>query len=115
MIDVKLAQLKSFSLISTAFIFADAINYYATEGNIDNASHISDYTPVIHVNELDRLDKDFATFNKEFSMVQDSTYLFDEQFGTCYREMKDEGLWVQQRLISIWSMNHHISSLNMIF
>ena len=114
-IDVKLAQLKSYSPISTVSVFANVINRHAIEGNVDNVSHISDYTPFIHANELDRLVKEFATFNKEFSMVQDSTYLFDEQFGICCRAMQDEGLWVQQRLIGLWSINHHLSGLNISF
>ena len=93
---VKLVQLKSYSPISTAFIFANVINHHATKGNIDNVSHVSDYTFFINTNELDRLVKDFVAFNKEFSMVQDSTHIFDEQFGMCCIEIQDEGIWVQQ-------------------
>lgn len=92
-----------------------SFNRHAPEGNIDNVSHINNYTPFIRANELDRLVKDFTTFNKEFSMVQDSTHLYDEQFDICCRAMKDEGLWVQQRLIGLWSINHHLSGLNMSF
>ena len=29
--------------------------------------------------------------------------------------MKDEGLWLQQRLIRLWSIDHHLSGLNMSF
>ena len=29
--------------------------------------------------------------------------------------MKDEGLCVQQRLIGLWSIKHHLSGLNMSF
>ena len=89
---MKLSQLTSYSLRSTVSIFANAINFRTTEVNIDNVLHVNECTPLIPMNELDRLIKDFSTFNKEFSMVRDSTHLYDEQFSMCYRQMKGEGL-----------------------
>ena len=114
-IDIKRAQLKSYSPISTAAIFSNVLNRHATDGNVDNISHINDYTKFIHESELDNLVKEFSSFNKEFSIIQDSTHLYDENVGICSRSMSDEGLWVQQRLIGLWSIDHHLSGLNMSF
>ena len=100
---------------SIVSIFSNLINCHATEGNVDNVSHISECAPFIHSNELDRLVKDFATFNKEFSMVQDSTRRFDEKFGIFCRAIQNEVMWEQHRLIGLQSTNHKLSGLSMSF
>ena len=51
----------------------------------------------------------------KISIIQDSTNLFDEQFAISARGMDEDGLWVQQRLIGMWSTNHHLTGVNMGF
>ena len=96
-------------------IFVNVINRHSTKVNVDKVSHISEYTPFIYSNELDRLVKDFATLNKEFSMVQDSTRSFDEKFGIFCRAIQNEVMWEQHRLIGLQSTNHKLSGLSMSF
>ena len=49
-IDAKLVQLKSYSPRHVVSIFANLINHHATESNMDNVSHNSDFTPSINAN-----------------------------------------------------------------
>ena len=76
---------------------------------------ISDYTPFIHEAEIDRLVKLFSGLLNDNTIIQDSTFLCDEPFGICARGMDEDDVWVQQRLIGIWSIDHHLSGLNMAF
>ena len=112
-IEMKRAQLKSYSPRSTVSIFSGVLNRHITDGDINDISHIGDYTPFIHNSELNALVKDFEKI-EEISIIQDSTHLYDEQFAICARGI-DDSLWVKQRLIGMWSTNHHLKGLNMSF
>ena len=110
---MKRAQLKSYSPISTVSIFSGVLNRNTTDGDIHHVSHIGDYTLFIYESELNRLVQDFEKM-EEISFIQDSTHLYDEQFAICASGI-DYGLWVQQRLIGMWSTNHNLKGLNMSF
>ena len=114
-IEMKRAQLKSYSPRSTIAIFSGIVNRNSKAGIIDNISDISDYKPFIHEVEIDRLVKLFLGLMDDITIIQDSAFLHDEHFGICTRGMDEDGLWVQQKLISIWSIDHHLSGLNMTF
>ena len=112
---MKRAQLKSYSPRSTFSIYSGIVNHHSKEENIDDISRISRYTPVIHEFELNKLAKLFSELMDEISIIQDYTFLHDEHFGVCARGMDEDGLWVQQKLIDIWSIGHHLSGLNIVF
>ena len=47
-------------------------------------------------------------------MIIDSTTLSDEQVGVCCRAMCEK-FFVNQSLVGIWSLNHHLSGMNYSF
>lgn len=114
-IEMKRAQMKSYSPRSTVEVFSNVINRHSIEGNISNISHIGDYTSLIQSHEIESLVKQFSEMGNKIAIIHDSTNLFDEQYAISARGMDEEGLWVQQRLIGTWSTNHHMTGLNMGF
>ena len=75
--------MKSYSPISTVSIFSSVINCHSIAGGVGNISNISDYVSFIYASEIDKLVADFVSLSKEISFIQDSTHLYDEQFGIC--------------------------------
>ena len=114
-IEMRRVQMKSYSPRSTVEVFSNVLNRHSIDGNIANISHIGDYTSLIQSHEIETLEKLFSKMGDKISIIQDSTNLFDEQFAISARGMDEDGLWVQQRFIGMWSTNHHLTGINMGF